>query len=173
MRGIFHRQFDCLEVKKLLSAAHVASAVVDTPLMLTGTLDVELKQASTIQNIDGSETTTVPVEGRLGTLGKITGEWSHSLDYFGNYEGPDRLVLNAKGSKGAFTISFDDNNVGTTSRSIGHGISYFQHSQKITGGSGSFARVSEHGSIELLLNTDKDTYQSISLITVPTAPATT
>jgi hypothetical protein len=161
------RRFDCLEARKLLTTAQVHAAAPVTPLSLTGTLDVELGQASTVVNYDGSETTTVPVEGRLGTLGKITGLWTHSLDQFGDYQGPDTLVLRAHNSKGSFTISFDDNNVGTTAKPIGHGESFYQHGQKITGGSGDFARVSEHGSIELILETNKETYQRLSLISVP------
>ncbi len=168
MQEIPARSFDSLEIRKLLSTTHVdaAKAAVITPLNLTGTLDVNLSQAATVQNDDGSATTTVPVEGRLGTLGKISGVWSHTLDSYGDYEGPDTLVLNAHGSQGAFTISFDDNDTGMTSKPIGHGLSYYQHSQKLSGSSGQFAKVSEHGSIELILNTNKETYQSLSIITV-------
>ena len=159
--------FDHLEARKLLTAAHVAqvhAAAVATPVVLTGTLNVALNQASTSENSDSSETTTVPVVGRLGSLGKVTGVWSHTLDQSGNDLGPDRLVLNASLVKGSFTINFNNNNSGLTARSVGKNLSEYQHAQKLVSGSGGFAQASENGSIELMLNTDQETYKSIVLI---------
>jgi hypothetical protein len=172
MKGDRSLRFECLEARKLLTAAHVAAAhpaavaKPDTPIVLTGTLDVNLNEASNVENDDSSETTTVPVVGRLGSLGKVTGIWSHTLDQYGDYEGPDTLVLKSSLRKGSFTINFDDNNTGLTAQSVGKNVSDYQHAQKLASGTGSFAKVSENGSIELMLNTDQDTYKSLVLISV-------
>jgi hypothetical protein len=172
---LFH--FDHLEARKLLSTAHISAAkaatVADTPINLTGTLNVTLNGASTVENSDSSETTTVPVVGRLGSLGKVTGTWSHTLDQFGNYEGPDTLVLKSSLQKGSFEINFNDNNSGQTAKSVGKDLSDYQHAQKLATGTGTFAKVSETGSIELMLNTNQDTYKSIVLISVPPTTTTT
>jgi hypothetical protein len=167
-------RFEGLEVRNLLSAAHVgpahpaAVAAVDTPVDITGTLNVELNQASTVENSDSSETTTVPVVGRLGSLGKVTGVWSHSLDGSGNYQGPDTLVLKSSLVKGSFTINFNNDNAGLTAKSVGKDLSDYQHAQKLVSGTSGFARASENGSIELMLNTNQDTYKSLVLISVNT-----
>jgi hypothetical protein len=168
-------RFEDLEARKLLSAAHIGSArpasVAVTPINLTGTLDVNLNEASTVENSDSSETTTVPLVGRLGSLGKVTGVWSHTLNQLGDYRGPDTLVLKSSLQKGSFTINFDGNDSGLTAKSVGKDVSDYQHAQKLVSGTGTFAKVSQAGSIELMLNTNQDTYKSLVLISVP--PATT
>jgi hypothetical protein len=177
MRSDRRLGFEDLEARKLLSTVHISAASSGasalTPISLTGTLNVNLNEASTVENSDSSETTTVPVVGRLGSLGKVTGVWSHTLNQSGNYEGPDTLVLKSSLQKGSFTINFNDNNSGLTAKSVGKDLSDYQHAQKLASGTGTFARVSEAGSIELMLNTNQDTYKSLVLISVPPTSTTT
>jgi hypothetical protein len=85
MRCIRSLRFDDLEARKLLTTTHVAVPLALTPLPINGTLAVNLNTASQVENDDGSETTSVSVSGRLGTLGKVTGEWNQSIDEFDHH----------------------------------------------------------------------------------------
>ena len=74
VRSLF---FESLEGRRLLSnahvnAAHAKPAVVATPLVLSGTLTVDNKAASTVMNEDGSTTTSIPVSGANGYLPEST-----------------------------------------------------------------------------------------------------
>ena len=79
-----------------------------TAVVLNGTLNVDNNPsaASTVQNEDGSTTTSVPVAGQLTGLGEVHGIWNETVDSFGDYEGPDTLTLHA--SKGALVVAFND-----------------------------------------------------------------
>ena len=152
-----------------MTASHVAAPLV--PIVLNGTLSVNVNNSAQSQNMDGSWTTTVPVSGVLGTLGKVKGYWSTSIDPYGDYEGPDSLVLqtnNPKGStdpKGSVTIDFNNANSGKAKK-VSAGEGFYQHGQQVASGSGAYSKVSENGSIELMVNEKKGSVTSIVLISV-------
>ena len=81
-----------------------------TPVVLNGTLNVDNNPnaTTTTTNDDGSMTTSVPVAGQLGALGQVRGIWNETVDSFGDYEGPDTLILHD--AKGAFVVAFNNEN---------------------------------------------------------------
>jgi hypothetical protein len=161
-------QLDALEPRQLLSTAHVAPV----PVNVGGTLTVNVNDSSQSQNYDGSWTTTVPVSGTLAGYGKVKGEWATSVDSYGNYEGPDQIILQTKAPKGSFTIDFNNVNSGKPTK-VSSTLGFYQHGQHLASGSGAFAHATESGSIELMDNLKKGDVTSIVLITVPPAPTTT
>ena len=172
MRRAHSLRFDALEARKLLTKAHVvavhpAAAVVSVPVVLTGTLAVDKNEATTSQNIDGSSTTMVPVSGRLGTLGKVQGVWYENADQFGDYMGPDTIELVSRNPKGTLSVSFNNQNAGQL-HLIGHSTGYYQHAQRLQGGTGAFAKASEDGSIEVMVSSTKKAVESLELISTNT-----
>ena len=172
MRRTHSLRFDALEARKLLTKAHVtavhpAAAVAATPVVLTGTLSVNKNDAVTNDNVDGSTTTSVPVSGRLGTLGKVQGVWYENADQFGDYMGPDTIELVTHSPKGALTVAFNNQNAGPL-HLIGHSTGYYQHAQRLEGGTGAFAKASENGSIEVMVSSTKKTVESLELISTNT-----
>ena len=171
MKRVLSLRFDSLEAKKLLSTAHLAAAppAPATPLVLDGSLSVDVKAATAVDNLVGSITTSVPISGRLGALGKGSGVWIDSVDELGNYLGPDSLVLkfNNHYSKGTFTLEFNNVNTGKA-HPMGHGLGYFQHIEHLESGTGEFANVTQKGSINVIVNARNGAFEGLSLVTAPT-----
>jgi hypothetical protein len=169
MRRIHSLRFEALESRELLSRAHAAAhaardhakpAVAGVPLVLDGTLTVDNNAASEEQNPDGSTTMSVPVTGQLGALGKVSGYWYESSDEFGDYEGPDEIVL--RSSQGAFTVAFNNGSPGPAHRTGPHSV-YYQHALAIEGGSAAYAGDTGSGTIDLNMNAKHTAVQSITL----------
>ena len=158
--------FDALEERKLLSAGHIVAhpkhAVVATPLVLNGTLAVDSKGTTTSMDEQGDTTTSTPVAGQLGTLGKVRGVWNESADSEGDYLGPDTLQLH--NAKGSFTVAFNADNPGQLHRIAGGGV-YYEHPQLVSGGARAYARAKESGSIELTTNTVRTVVESMTITT--------
>jgi hypothetical protein len=160
-------RFECLEARNLLSkthpaAAHPAQPAVEVPVELNGTLSVDNHAATVSMNADGSSTNLTPVAGRLGALGPVHGTWYESVDAFGNYQGPDELLLHAP--SGAVVVTFNDQNTGHAHPDAS-GSLYFQHAQRATQGTGAYAHIAESGSIELVTNPGKKVIASLALTT--------
>ena len=132
------------------------------PLVLSGTLTVENNPdaISSVMNPDGSTTTTIPVSGQLGSLGKFHGLWSESADAYGDYEGPDTVRI--QNAKGAFTVAFNNENTHPSS-AIAHGALSYEHAQHVVDGTGAFARASESGSIEVTTNPARTQVATLTL----------
>jgi hypothetical protein len=159
--------FESLEDRMLLSKAHVAGAhakpaAVTTPLVLSGTLTVDSKAASTTVNEDDSTTTSIPVSGQIATLGKVHGIWDESADQFGDYEGPDTIRL--RGAKGMVVIAFSNANPGPAYHN-GNGSVSYQHPQIFDGGTRAYSRGAESGSIVLTTNAAHNSIESMTLTT--------
>lgn len=165
-------QFEALETRELLSAVHaprphhvrvhIRPAAAATALMLDGTLTVNNRGANSVPNLAGGMTNSVPVSGQLGSLGQVRGTWYESSDSFGNYVGPDTLVLHA--AHGGFTVSFNNAAPGPAHPS-GHGTVYYQHPQRAGSGTGAFAGAREIGTIDLNMNHGHTTVVSLTLST--------
>ena len=116
MKHVRSLRFEALKARQLLSRAHVHAAVAHaarpaaTPVALNGTLNVDNNPnaTTTTTNVDGSMTTSVPVAGQVAGLGEVHGIWDETVDSFGDYEGPDTLILHA--SNGAFGVAFNNEN---------------------------------------------------------------
>jgi hypothetical protein len=113
--------------------------------VLDGTLTVENKRAMTDTNLDGGDTTSVPVIGQLSGLGAVHGVWFESTDQFGDYLGPDTITL--RDAQGSFTIAFNNGSSGPAHKD-GTTV-YYQHAQKFDGGTGAYAGATESGTINL------------------------
>ncbi len=78
MTHVHSLRFETLEARQLLSMTHVAVAhaarAAAPPFILNGTLTLDNNPdaSSTIRNAEGFMTTSVPVAGQLGTLGRST-----------------------------------------------------------------------------------------------------
>jgi hypothetical protein len=166
MRRSRSLRFDALEARKLLTTAHVAIVHPTVPVAINGTLTVNVNDSSQTENMDSSWTTTVPVSGVLGSLGKVKGVWQTTVDPYGNYEGPDLLELQTKSPKGSFNIAFDNVNTGKPTK-VSASEGFYQHGQHLVQGTGAYAHDSESGSIELMVNNKKGSVTSIVLISVP------
>jgi hypothetical protein len=147
-------RFDLLETRTLLSAIHRAPAHDQpapgtVPLVFDGTLMVGNKSPMSTMNQDGSTTTSVPVAGRLGTLGEVRGVWNESVDQFGDYLGPDTLRLHT--ANGTFLVAFDNASSGRAHR-VAKGVVYYQHPQRVYNPTGAYAGQVESGTIDLNLN---------------------
>ncbi len=162
--------FEALESRELLSRAHPAiahaakdharPAAVGAPLVLSGTLTVNNRAATTNQNLDGGYTNSVPVSGQLSGLGQVSGVWYESTDSYGDYLGPDTITLH--GAQGSFTIAFSNATSGPA-HSTGHHTVYYQHAQHVISDSGAYAGAKESGSIDLNMNAKHTTVESITL----------
>jgi hypothetical protein len=148
--------FDALEARELLSKTHVTvphtvPANIVTPIVLSGTVAVDnnTNAAVTTMNPDGSETRSLPIAGRLGTLGKFRGVWNETVDAYGFINGPD--VLRLHDSEGTMIIVFNDATPGAT-HAAAHGSIETEQTQKLYSGTGAYARSSEIGSIDLVSN---------------------
>lgn len=168
-------QFDALETRELLSVAHAPRwhhphhprvharpTIAAATLVLDGTLTVNNRGANSVPNLAGGMTNSVPVSGQLGSLGQVRGTWYESSDSFGNYVGPDTLVLHA--AHGGFTVSFNNAAPGPAHPS-GHGTVYYQHPQRAGSGTGAFAGAREIGTIDLNMNHGHTTVVSLTLST--------
>ncbi len=158
-------RFDALEARELLSGAHAARAhaapaAIAAPLVLDGTLTADQHAAVTTTNLDGGYTTSVPVSGRLGGLGQVHGVWSESTDATGQYLGPDTVTIH--GSQGSLTIAFSDATPGPAHRTGPHSVSY-RHAQRLTDGTGAYARATERGTIALNMNAAHSAVASLTL----------
>jgi hypothetical protein len=153
-------RFDALETRALLSGAHAAHAAVAAPLVLNGTLTADNQAAATNTNLDGGYTTSVPVSGQLNGLGKVHGVWYESTDAYGDYLGPDTVTLH--GSQGSFTIAFSNATPGPAHRAGPHSV-YYQHAQRLSSGSGAYAKAKENGAIDLNMNAAHTTVESLTL----------
>ena len=169
MKHVHSLRFETLEARQLLSrAARTRCRRADvarpaaTPVVLNGTLTVDNNPNATTTNEDGSITTSVPVAGQLGALGKVHGIWDETVDSFGDYEGPDTLILHA--SNGAFGVAFKNENSPRAGVKVGSAISY-KHAQVVLGGDGAYARASESGTIELTTNAARTEIVSMTLHT--------
>ena len=158
--------FDALEERKLLSRGHVVAhakhAVAATPLVLNGTLTVDNNGATTSMDELGDTTTSIPVAGQLGTLGKVRGIWNESEDSEGDYLGPDTIQLH--NAKGSFVVEFNADNPGQLHRVAG-GALYYQHSQLVSGGTRAYAHTKESGSIDLNTNAAHTVVESMTIST--------
>jgi hypothetical protein len=170
MRRAHSLRFEILESRALLSGAHAARAhaaraharpaAVGAPLVLDGTLTAANHAASTNMDMGGGYTTSVPVSGQLSGLGQVHGVWSESTDAYGHYQGPDTVTLH--GSQGSFTIAFSNANPGPAHRTGPHSV-YYRHAQRLSSGSGTYARAKESGTIDLNMNAAHTTVESLTL----------
>jgi hypothetical protein len=155
MRHLFSPRLETLEVRELLSRARIAIAhhrprvAVSTPIALDGTLSVKNRASSMTMNADGSSSTTTPVSGQLGALGKVRGIWTESTDNLGSPSGNDTIRLH--NSKGALVIVLSNQTSGRAI-SAGHGIVSYNRAQQVVGLPGAYAHVSEKGMVELTSN---------------------
>ena len=171
MKHVRSLGFEALEARQLLSrgALAVSDAVPgpSSPLVLNGTLHVSYGpyESSLTRNFNGSLTRTVAVAGHLGSLGRVHGLWSESVDTYGNYDGPDRLAVgNAKGS---IMITFFNKNPSWASTKRRRAVS-FEHTQQILVGSGAYAGASETGTVVL---TTKPWHTRVFTLTLHTTSA--
>jgi hypothetical protein len=133
MRHVRSLRFEALETRQLLSGgrldpAHISPAITG-PLGLDGLLTVVHRPhaVTTTTHLDGSTTTSIPVSGQLGSLGQVRGVWSESVDAYGNYDGPDTLVL--RNGKGSVLVAFDNLNTPRTAIRAPGGVNY-EHPQR-------------------------------------------
>jgi hypothetical protein len=166
MKHVHSLRFETLETRQLLSRAHVADAhaprAAAAPLVLNGTLTVDNSPAasSTTMNADGSITTSVTVVGQLGTLGQVHGTWDETVDAYGDYEGPDELIL--RDPKGSYAVAFNNEN-SQSAHTKAHGAVSYEHAQVVLGGTGAYAKESESGSIEETTNAARAQIVSLTL----------
>ncbi len=147
-------RLEVLESRQLLSSVHhplastrhVAEA---TPVVLTGTLTVNNRAASTTMDEQGDTTTSTPVTGKLGSLGQVRGLWNESSDMFGDYVGPDTLQLHS--ASGTVIVAFNNDSPGAR-RHVSGGAMMTTHPQRLETGTGAFAHSAESGTIELTTN---------------------
>ena len=170
MRQVHSLRFDTLEAKMLLSkasvpAVHTTPAVIAGPITLDGMLAVDNNQAVQTTNPDGSTTTTTPVAGKLGTLGRVRGVWNETVDEFGDVEGTDAVRLRLP--KGMVVVEFDNADPGPAVRA-GHGVVYDVESQRIGAASGAYAHSTENGSIDLYPNSGRSEIVELGLHTKAT-----
>ena len=98
MKHVHSLRFETLEARQLLSRAHVHAAVAHaarpaaTPVVLNGTLNVDNNPnaTTTTTNEDGSMTTSVPVAGQLGALGRSTASGMRPWTLSETMRGPTR-----------------------------------------------------------------------------------
>jgi hypothetical protein len=172
MRHVRSLGFDDLETRKLLSkvdhptaeAVHKPApvpAAVAMPLDLDGTLVVDMKDSSQSTDDEGDQTTMVPVTGYLGTMGKVHGVWSESVDEFGDYLGPDTIEF--ANAKGTYTIAFNTANLGNA-RKIGKESVFPTLAQQLDGATGIYAKATETGSIQVILNPSKGVAETMTIV---------
>jgi hypothetical protein len=158
--------FDSLEARELLAASHQAARphstpmIAETPLVLSGTLAVENNLTSSVPNADGSTTTSTPLAGNLGSLGRVTGVWNESLDSFGDASGLN--VLRLQTGKGSLVITFSTVNTVKT-HPAGHGEVFYTRAQKLFAGTGAYAGAKESGMLDLTTNPGRSAIASVTL----------
>jgi hypothetical protein len=163
-------RFDALETRELLAASHHVVAphtkpkVAASPLVLTGTLAVDSSKTSSIANGDGSSTTTTPLAGNLGSLGRATGVWNTSVDSFGEPSGLN--VLRLQTGKGSLVITFSTVNT-AKAHPAGHGEVYYARAQKLLVGTGAYAGAKESGMLDLTTNSARSAIASVTLRSAP------
>jgi hypothetical protein len=167
MNRVHSLRFEALEARRLLTgslavAAHAAPAAVAAPLVLQGTLTVNHHAATSTMNLDGSSTISAPVSGPLAGLGKVRGVWYESRDSFGNYQGPDLIRL--RNAQGTFNVAFSNQTPGPA-HPTGHHTVYYQHNQRVQGGTGAYAGARESGSINVNMNASHSAVESLTLNT--------
>jgi hypothetical protein len=156
--------FDTLEARELLTGSVAAhghpSPAAAAPLVLEGTLTVNNRAAMSVANLDGSSTTSVPVSGRLAGLGVVRGAWNESTDPYGDYQGPDTIHL--RDAQGTFTVVFSNQSPGPAHRAGARTV-YYQHNQRVQGGTGAYARARESGTLNLNMNAAHSAVASLTL----------
>jgi hypothetical protein len=166
MRYVRALGFDALEARKLLTGPlvaphHTTPIIAATPVVLDGTLVVDSSAATSSSNSDGSSTTSTPVVGDLGTLGKVRGVWNQIVDEFCDTDGPDvpRLQL----PKGSLIITFYTLNT-VPAHPAAHGAVYYSRAQQLCAGTGAYAGTTESGMIDLTTNYDRNQIVGLKLI---------
>jgi hypothetical protein len=151
MQRVRSLRFEIMEERLLQSGAGQATLpaapVPAASLRLDGTLTVRYaSHLSFRMNTDGSKTRSIPVGGQLGALGRVHGIWNESQDTFGNYDGPDKLVVG--NSQGSIEVTFFNQN---SPRGVGRLATSAQyvHTQHVFSGTGAYAGASESGTIVL------------------------
>jgi hypothetical protein len=165
MKRVPSLRFDLLEARELLSTAHAtahAARAAAAPLVLNGTLTVDAQAAQPVSNVDGSSKVSIPVVGKLGTLGPVHGYWDVSFDSLGNRMEPETLGL--RDAKGTFTLEFKNQNP-SSSKARTHGPLSYVHPQLLTDGTGAYARATERGTVELTSNATRTQVVSLTLHT--------
>ena len=167
MSRVHSLRFDVLESRKLLAAAHAVAAhakpaKVAVPVMLSGTLTVDNKAATSIENDDGTSTVSIPVAGQLGALGEVRGVWNETVDEFGDVSGLD--VLRLRNAQGTILVGFDNEAPGKP-RPAAHRTVFVEDAQRIYSGTGAYAQATEAGSIEILSNTARTVVENLTLHT--------
>jgi hypothetical protein len=162
--------FDALEARKLLTQSHIAAPhttpmIVAAPVVLDGTLAVDNNLATSNTNADGSSTSSTPVAGNLGALGKVRGVWNENQDEFGDPTGVDVLRLHT--SKGSLIITFDTLNV-VKAHAAPHGAVYYQRAQQFYSGTGAYTHATESGMIDLTTNHSRTQIVSLTLTSAKT-----
>lgn len=155
--------FEPLEGRELMTAArhavaHPAPAAIT--LAPVGTLVVDDRDATAAMNVLGSSTTSTPVAGVLGTLGKVRGVWEKTYDTFGDYVGPDTLRL--RNPRGTFVITFNAAHAGKV-RHLAGGATTFEVADRVRGGTGAYAGASGGGTITLVGNPGKSGVGKLTL----------
>ncbi len=165
MRHLRALGFDALEARKLLTASHAAKhhtvpMIPATPIDLDGTLAVDNNAMTSTTNPDGSSTSSTPVVGRLGTLGKVRGVWNQGLDAFGDPTGVNALRLGT--SKGSVIIVFDTVNA-VKPLPAPHDAIYDARAQELYTGTGAYAGAVESGMIDMTTNSGRNQFVSLTL----------
>jgi hypothetical protein len=171
MKRVRSLRFEALEARQLLSRGHMALAhaahaalAPAAQVVLDGTLSVNNnpRATSTTMNADGSSTTTVLVSGQLGSLGQVRGTWNESVDAYGNYVGPDTLVLHD--ARGSILVAFNNENSPRAATRVTGGLTY-EHAQRVVAGSRAFARATETGTIVVTTSAAKAEVVSLTFHT--------
>jgi hypothetical protein len=161
-------RIEALEDRKLLAAArarHTPPAPPPPPptvLVLDGTLAVDNNAATATENANGTQLTSTPVAGKLGTLGTVRGVWNETVDVNGNTTGLDTLRL--RDAKGTLLIAFNNTNPGAQFRNS-RGQPYYEDAQRLDVATGSYANTSETGTIELTTNSSATLVDGLTLHT--------
>ena len=158
-----------LEARKLLSTAHggvkqpAVAEVAPTPT-LNGTLAVDYQATSEATDMYGNYVSSTPVDGTLGSVGKVRGAWTRVTSTAGM--GSDVNTLQLKDAQGALTLTFSTDGKGKVHKTASGG-SYDPVAQHVSGSSGALAHAVEKG--KLLFNTDRSgkDIESITLTTKP------
>jgi hypothetical protein len=158
-----HLCFESLEDRKLLSTAHAAAhtrrTVVTTPLVLSGTLNVNNKATMSSMDEQGDTTTTTPVAGQLVGLGEVRGTWTTGSDEYGDYMGPDTLELHD--SKGTFLVAFSEQNTSSVERLPG-GAQESIHPEITSGGTRAYVHAKGGGSIAMTTNAARKVVETMT-----------
>jgi hypothetical protein len=141
--------------------ATATPAAVASTLNLNGTLVVDMKAATQQDDAESDTITMVPVTGDLGTLGKVHGVWSETVDEFGDYLGPDTIEFAT--SQGTFTIAFDSANLGNAKK-VGHASVFPPLAQQLDGATGIFAKDAENGSLQVITNPSKGVAETMTIV---------